>query len=99
MAAAQWDAVAGEYARERYTATLVEVLGAEQAAQVQGEAANSGCGRGDVIGRSGKQRRAPGAPRRRDAPPLLFGMAHLLLVDDWQTQAARDEPPGRWWGQ
>ena len=38
MAAAQWDAVAGEYARARYTATLVELFGEEQAAQVQGEA-------------------------------------------------------------
>ena len=38
MAAAQLDAVAGDYARDRYTATLTALLGDERAAGVQAEA-------------------------------------------------------------
>lgn len=38
MAAAQWDAVAGDYARDRYGATLVDLFGPERAEQVRQEA-------------------------------------------------------------
>ncbi|MBW0106754.1 AAA family ATPase, partial [Pseudonocardia sp. KRD291] len=38
MAAGQWDAVAGEYARARYSEHLTELLGPERAQAVQGEA-------------------------------------------------------------